>query len=317
MMLCGSVSAIADSDPPVNIVFHGTPHDALFDIEFQGETGLAVGSYGLILTSSDGGLTWMVGKPLGDATLTSVAMSSERAIAVGQSGIIFVSDDSGKSWQKTESGVEDRFMSVALAPSGESVAVGGFGLILKSLDWGHTWNRIQLDWETITADGYEPHLYDIEMISPTRFLISGEFGLVLSSDNAGGSWEVRHRGDASLFSMSFPTPDLGFAVGQDGTILKTNDQGNSWQSVEIDGNANLLGVWASKHGEIVVTGVRSFLRSSDGGDTWEDNQHPSISRTWFQDLAAVEVEHKSEGNKIIEQKIYTAGYGGSIALVLR
>ena len=165
MILFGSLSASAEADRlPLDIIHRGIAHDALFDIELEGDKGLAVGSFGVVLHSNDGGINWESGKTLGDTTLTAVTMHDEHAITVGQGGAIFISDDSGDSWQKIPSEVEERFLSVDLSEGGRAIIVGGFGTILVSDDWGHNWTQLHPEWETMTSDGYEPHLYDVQRV---------------------------------------------------------------------------------------------------------------------------------------------------------
>ena len=37
--------------------------------------------------------------------------------------------------------------------------------------------------------------------------------------------------------------------------------------------------------EVVITGIRSLLRSSDDGDTWSRSDDIQIVRTWYQGVA--------------------------------
>src|SRR3546814_19896778 len=72
--------------------------------------------------------------------------------------------------------------------------------------------------------------------------IADEFGLILRSDDAGGSWRVLHRGDASIFGLTLGGDGRGYAVGQVGTVLRTDDNGKSWTKLSSGRKANLLPV---------------------------------------------------------------------------
>ncbi|HBD13513.1 MAG TPA: hypothetical protein DCZ13_15295, partial [Porticoccaceae bacterium] len=61
----------------------------------------------------------------------------------------------------------------------------------------------------------------------------------------------------------------GYAVGQDGTLIKTADGGSSWQMIKVPTRENLLDVWSSSGGEVFVSGIRTLLHSRDYGKSWE------------------------------------------------
>ena len=66
----------------------GTPHDALFDVAFDGARGIAVGAFGSVLESAEGGATWQSqpSLPTANLALMSVAMRGGKCLTVGQSG---------------------------------------------------------------------------------------------------------------------------------------------------------------------------------------------------------------------------------------
>ena len=95
-----SLAALAETteEGTLNLLYQGIPHDALYDICFDGETGLAVGLAGTVLASADAGLTWQPGTPITDKALLGVSCSGKTSIAVGQSGTILTKSDGG-DWQ--------------------------------------------------------------------------------------------------------------------------------------------------------------------------------------------------------------------------
>src|SRR3546814_19098553 len=99
--------------------------------------------------------------------------------------------------------------------------------------------------------------------------MAGEFGLILRSDEAGGSWRVLHRGDASIFGLTLGGDGRGYAVGQVGTVLRTDDNGKSWPKLSSGSKANLLSVQSVSHDVAVISGVRGGLVTHDGGQTWQ------------------------------------------------
>ena len=297
-------------------VHAGIQHDALFDMYMNRTKGLAVGGHGLILLSSNGGETWhRLDPPPTDNALLGVAVNKRRGVIVGQEGTILITNDWTK-WTEVDSGVDVRLLNVAMTKDGVAIAVGGFGTILRSTDHGENWEQVEIDWETFTEDGYEPHLYDLAFMGDGRVVIVGEFELVLNSSDQGLTWERRNLGDASIFALHMVDQRVGFAVGQRGLLLRSNDGGASWTPLYIPTETNLLGVWASSHDEIVVVGIRALLRSSDGGITWIKSDAPEVTRTWYQALAAAESTVSMPGGTVSKVNVYVAGHRGTISRVV-
>ena len=74
----------------------------------------------------------------------------------------------------------------------------------------------------------------------------------------------------------------------------------------------------SGNGEVVVTGIRQMLRSSDDGATFSLSEDLNIIRTWFQGVAAGVAETKAgEKGFLREQSVYVVGFRGTIAKVIK
>ena len=82
-----SLEAFAENaeDGILTLLHQGIPHDALYDVCFDGDTGFAVGLVGTVLTTTDAGLTWLPGTSITDKALLGVSCSGQAPIAVGQS----------------------------------------------------------------------------------------------------------------------------------------------------------------------------------------------------------------------------------------
>lgn len=280
-LLLPAFAAAAMEDPFLR--HRGTAHDALFDVEFDGSFGIAVGGGGTVLTSEDGGLSWTQGmRPDTNLALLGVAAEGSRRFAVGQSGKIFRVD--GNSWAALESGTDARLFAIALGENGLVAAVGGFGTILVSADNGETWSMPKLDWMPIVNDYIEPHLYAVQIVDGV-ITVGGEFGLILRSVDGGASWSVAHKGEASIFDFTIDGRGRGLAVGQEGLVLGTDDAGKSWRSLGQLGETNLLGVWHSGARAFAV-GIRGAYASHDGGRSWKPVTRSDIETGWYQAVAA-------------------------------
>ena len=304
----------------IKVVHSGIPHDALFAIGMRGEVGIAVGNFGLMLETSDGGISWELVEPLTKKALFGIASNETNEIIVGQEGTVMTRKRGG-DWTVTESGLTERLLNVGMNASGLAVTVGEFGFMAKSGDAGATWERLSVDWEQFNDEGYEPHLYSAIVKDDGTILVSGEFGLIMKSTDGGKTFSSKHRGDKGVFDVQFSKEgdNVGYAVGQEGLVLKSLDDGETWETLSVDSTANLLGVWSGE-GEVVITGIRELLRSGDNGKTFTGTTDVAIGRTWYQGVAAgiTEFEMMSGQRKVTmrEQTIYIVGHQGSIAQVL-
>lgn len=320
----GSAVLAQEGDPIVEVLESGIPHDKLFALDMKGSRGLAVGSFGLMRETEDGGETWTTADPLTTKALLGVTAAGDTQIVVGQQGTIFRRVE-GADWKQVEAGLTQRIMDVGLNDSGLGYIVGEFGFMAKSEDAGLTWTMVTKDWESVNEEGYEPHLYSAVVKDDGTIFVAGEFGLIMMSTDRGQSFKQVHGGDQGVFDLHFANDgdgtSSGYAVGQEGLVLKTIDGGATWSSVAVDTSSNLLGVW-SGNGEVVVTAIRDLLRSRDDGKSFASFSADSqIGRTWYQGVAAGVSEtatESAEGRKslIREQQIFIVGNSGNVAKVL-
>lgn len=272
----------APADGPL---FIGTAHDALFDISVEGRQAIAVGDFGLVVESNDGGIKWERNPgAFTDLGLFGVVRKNGKCIAVGQQGAVFRSADCNK-WEAVSSGTDGRLLDVDVNSSGIAYAVGGFGALLRSTDWGASWQVLQPDWEKL-SDGIEPHLYGVRVDEDGVVTVSGEFELIMRSSDGGTSWKALHMGEKSLFGLHLMSNGEGYAVGQEGIILKTDDNGHNWRELASPTQSILTAVWSSGEGEVLATGINTLLRSSDGGRSFQSDDSGLVKSGWLQATAS-------------------------------
>ena len=283
------------------LVRQGTPHEALFSLAFEGDRGFAAGSLGSLYESRDKGLAWSeVEGPPTHLAILGLDVEEDRVLTVGQLGEIFVRDASG--WRAGENDSRDRLFAAAFAGDGAAIAVGAFGTILRSSDDGDSWQRVDIDWQSVLPDGFEPHLYDIAIAADGSAVVVGEFSLVLRSVDRGMTWQVAHHRKASLFGVAFDGA-VGLAVGQDGIVLRSVDNGRQWRREDSALTGNLVDV-ALKGETAVAVGVRVAGISHDRGLTWRAVDDPDIEDGWYP-AAAV----RPDGGGLV------AGHAGRIVSV--
>lgn len=288
--VAGAGEAAADFEA----VLTGTPHSALFGLDFDSDRGIAVGVKGAIFESRDAGKSWdRVNSPTRDALL-AVTVRGGKAIAVGLAGIIATSDG-GPSWTLAKSDVTQRLLGVDMNASGLAVAVGEFGTVLLSRDSGRSWQRQGPDWSVLATrenPGFaEPMMYGVAVSDSGVIMLVGEFGLIAKSDDGGQTWRILippRPGEPTLNALHVGAPGQNsYAVGQQGEILVSADAGETWMKCSSTTKLNFLGVSASPTGEVVVTGMRVMYRSRNNGLSWEEITSGDARSDWYQSVRVV------------------------------
>lgn len=304
-VVVGAIFASMTTNAGVVAVNQGTAHEALYGLCLSEGRAIAVGQGGLVLESLDGGETWNERNRFTDAALLDVDCGPRSQLYAGQGGALY--RQTGESLEALQSGTDARLMSVAQSRDGDlAVAVGAFGTILVSVDQGFTWSSASLDWFAVLDDYVEPHLYDVHISAGGQITVVGEFALVMQSDDAGLTWQRRHRAESSLFGLYLDASGTGYAVGQEGTVLATGDGGETWAAIPTPTNDILLNIHRSDSGAVLATGIRKFIVSHDQGATWTEYDSPALTTGWYQGLVLLPAEEASA------EQVMLAGHQANI-----
>lgn len=182
---------------------------------------VAVGEFGTVLVSSNGGQQWRIAAPSWDAFtehgeephLYGAVVDEQGVITIaGEFGLILRSEDGGASWHAQHRGDASIF-GLALDGQGRGYAVGQVGTALRSDDNGKTWTTLQ--------SGTGANLLSVLPVSHDVAVISGVRGSLVTHDG-GQSWKVRNEGElGSLWFSDLAKSDQGvYAVGQAGQLVR-------------------------------------------------------------------------------------------------
>lgn len=234
-------------------------------------TLLAVGRAGTVLISTDGGANWasMPGAGTTEALLDLDAGVNDVLVAVGERGAILRSTDGGQSWAGVPyDGRDDRLRRVLSQPAGPWIAVGQ-NTILQS-DTGESWEPA----ETPPINDELSDLVAVPVPGAADALAviggAGEIGSILYSANGGRSWSAPPaRPKKALRSITLHRGML-VAVGDNGTILRSNNLGKDWQPAAASGTEHTLMSVTSSGNFLVACGEDgTIVRSTDGlGAVW-------------------------------------------------
>jgi hypothetical protein len=103
-----------------------------------------------------------------------------------------------------------------------------------------------------------------------------------------------------LYAVAFADATRGYAVGEKGIILRTDDGGRTWKDQESGARTNLFGISVASRDDVMVAGdMGRVLATRDGGLTWEAT--PTVTSS---PLFAVAYHGGSN--------VWVAGRGGAI-----
>jgi len=206
----------------------GGTTNPLLDVWFADEkSGLAVGAYGLIFSTDDGGENWKIRSSdldnLDKYHYYSIASADGQTIYVsGEAGMLFRSDDAGVTWIRLDSPYEGSLFGIVALSNGSAGRVISFGLrgnIFVSDDKGETWERRTTASQNTLMGG---------VISPGgKLVLVGRSGAVLSSDDAGETFSVVIREDRSSYSALIANPDENLVLVGEGGIHRAKPDGSA------------------------------------------------------------------------------------------
>lgn len=232
-------------------------------------TGLAVGTGGTIIKTTNGGTTWTTKTSLTANALTSVKfISATNAIAVGQFGIILSSTNAGETWTNQTSGTN--LTSVHFPSASIGYAVGATGTILKTTNGGVNW--------TALTSGTTINLSSVYFTSDLIGYVAGTGGNVRKTTNGGTNWTLLTSGTASnLNSVNFSSASTGWICGTVSAMRKTTNDGTNWTAQTLSGGTTTMtSVQFVDANSGWATGMAGRINfTANGGTTWITQTSPS------------------------------------------
>lgn len=210
--------------------------------------------------------------------LFSACFSSDRdGWVVGELGRVFHTSDGGKSFTRADTGTRSAFLAVACLPDGSVVVSGQKGMMMKSTDQGATWQSLDT--------GVKRDLLSLSFPTAQVGVAVGDYGTLIRTEDGGQTWthiglpanielpeevsEITEPGDVLLYDVEFPTPERGWAVGEFGVILASEDGGKTWSAQKSPVGTTLFGVHFADGQHGWATGIEEvMLHTTDGGQTW-------------------------------------------------
>ncbi|MHC8351382.1 WD40/YVTN/BNR-like repeat-containing protein [Pseudomonas sp. RT4P38] len=202
--------------------------------------------------------------------MLDVVHAGKRLVAVGDRGHILYSDDQGATWTQAKVPTRQLLTSVFFVDDKHGWAVGHDAQILASEDGGVTWTK---QFEDLKR---ESPLLDVWFQDVNSGFAVGAYGALLETIDGGKNWEDASdrldNEDQFHLNGIAAVKDAGlFIVGEQGSMFRSADWGQTWEKLEGPYEGSLFGVIGTAQANTLLAyGLRGNLfRSTDFGTSWE------------------------------------------------
>lgn len=254
-------------------------------------------------------------------------------------GAFFKSTDGGKSWNKYGTMPADCYYVTYcdFIDANTGMAIGSImdtntniqTKILKTTDGGLTWFKTMND--LIVRDLSSINFVNENVAFATGFEFNGthELSSIIKTTNGGVNWTSITRDSVKYTKVHFINTNTGYVSGTNFTgaiILKTTNQGSSWNTIHTRDSLILEGInffgesgVGIAYGEKFYTGdnyVPSVLRTTDFGTTWSlqtiSESAPNVNVTSSSMID--KYNYYIAGGTFQDGRIYNTKNGGSTSI---
>ncbi|CAI8728174.1 BNR repeat-containing protein [Pseudomonas donghuensis] len=210
------------------------------------------------------------GVPLSSTLTAVSFVDDRHGWAVGHWGAILASEDGGETWtvQRIDSDVDRPLFAVHFFDRQQGVAVGLWSLIMTTDDGGRTWTECTLQPQP-GGSRADLNLLSLFSDGRGAVYATAEHGKLLRSDDRGKTWRYLETGyQGSLWSGAV-LPDGRLLVGgQRGTLLRGTPDASTWQRIPLTSRSSITAIQAEGK-RVLVAGLDGLLvNSQDGGTTF-------------------------------------------------
>ncbi|WP_313048889.1 WD40/YVTN/BNR-like repeat-containing protein [Pseudomonas soli] len=225
------------------------------------QRGWAVGHWGAILATADGGESWQiqrlssdVDRPLFDVHF----FNAQQGVAVGLWSLLLITEDGGKTW--TEQSLPPppgarkadlNLMGLFAGSHGTLYATAEHGQLLHSEDQGKSWGYLDT--------GYAGSLWSGAVLDDGSLLLGGQRGTLLQGTKEGKGWRrLPTHGKGSVTAMAVAGSRV-LVVGLDGLMMLSEDGGRHFQEKQSADDLSLTAVLLDAQGTPVLFSRRGVM----------------------------------------------------------
>ncbi len=217
----------------------------------------ACGFEGTLMHSKDYGRNWDFNYQRYDAYKSMAICNNGNLIVIGgisfDYGFIQREDANGglRSWDSLNFELND----VLMRPDGAGY-VSGYGAAMRTTDNGETWQR-----QEVGKDNFK----GLFALSSTDVWTCGFNGSIYHTTNGGADWQrMRNGNDLTipryhLESILFTDAQHGYAVGEQGVVIYTDDGGEHWSEFDRFTSQTLHSIVRCSNNDLIVCGDGGVL----------------------------------------------------------
>lgn len=275
---------------------------------YNSNTGIACGNSGLIIMTTNSGAEW-VNVPSGvtDDLLAVSFNNNSNGVCAGRSGSLLYSSNGGLNWTVSKNGFLTVFYGISMVTGSVAYACGVNTIfqpfIAKTLNGGSNWS-----YSNFYLNGNEGNLRDIYFITANEgFVVSNVFdgrGGISYTGNGGDNWATQLFSER-LNCIEFSGMNTGYAAGYNGMILKTNDNGVTW-NIQQSGVSGILRSidFADAATGYICGDAGVILKTTNGGLTGVNSENAFSEQEFF-----LSQNYPNPFNPLteIKYKIYSGG----------
>lgn len=194
------------------------------------------GNTGALLISENNGENWRrVQIDTEESFLTLDSCPDGSFIALTFDNQLWHGTADGTDWTPHGLPSQEQMMTAACAPDGSWWAAGSFTTVQSSSDKGSSWSETTLNEDAI--------LTNLQFMDASTAIATGEYGLVLLTENGGESWDYAGYLPDEFYphGAHFASVDEGWVGGLNGFIYHTTDGGETWSQQPTDTSMPVFG----------------------------------------------------------------------------
>lgn len=301
------------------------------------DEGWVCGSNGTILHTINGGDSWNIQTSTTLEDLKGIKfVNNQKGWAVGENGKIIRTVNGGQTWfDQSFAGILEDYKGIDFCHLLGGVIVGNNGTVLKTIDGGENWtnesvalknnleavdfipnsygqglvvgddNVFEIDvgdypistgWKSQNSNVSDT-LRGINAVSESEAWVVGDAGKVLYTNNSGSDWNLIATGSSKDFHAIDVYGNSIWIGGKDNTLLKSIDNGNSWQTIQtVAGGKTIKKIQCINQDICLVlledesiSNGKELIKTVDGGLNWKHfNALPGGLENYYQDFLFID-----------------------------
>jgi len=243
-------------------------------------TGTAVGAYGIIRRTTNGGVNWFSQTSGTSNTLYSVYfVNANTGTIIGSGGIIRRTTNGGINWFPQDGGTSQTLRSVYFINANTGVIVGNIGTIRRTTNGGINWFS--------QSSGTTQNLNSVYLINANIGTTVGDNGIVRKTTNSGLNWFSQTVFSSyTLTSVYFIDTNIGIITKSNynytRSIYRTTNGGIVWNEIYTGSVHTLRAVdFPNSNSGYLIGDEGDIFKSSNSGANW--TFHPAGVMNWFYD----------------------------------